>query len=126
MTDTVQPAQISGRYRSFSPSRLASYGLSIPRAVHFCTVWRRASRVSFTHPDQFQFKASLFRTSGLASRLPHSAFVLAVTYNFSEWLALGNLPQSWPANSLSRPASYVCFIWSIVLPTSAPVGLNTH
>jgi len=43
MADTVRPAQKPGHYRSFSPSRPASYGFSIVRAVHFCTVLRRPS-----------------------------------------------------------------------------------
>jgi hypothetical protein len=43
MTDTVRAAQGFGRYRSFSPSSTACYGISRVPAVHFCTVLRRPS-----------------------------------------------------------------------------------
>jgi hypothetical protein len=42
MSDTVRPAQKPSQYRSFSPSRAASYGFSIVRAVHFCTALRKS------------------------------------------------------------------------------------
>jgi hypothetical protein len=64
-------------------------------------------------------QASLPASLSLAETLPHP-------YYFFGLIARGNLAQAWAANSLSRSASYVSFIWSNDLSTSAPVGLNTH
>src|SRR5882762_10210161 len=47
----------------------------------------------------------------------------AATYSVFGLAALGCLTQTWAANSLSRWASYFCFISSSDSRTSAPEGL---
>jgi hypothetical protein len=50
----------------------------------------------------------------------------AATYSVFGLMGLGCWPQTWAANSLSRWASYFCFISSSDSPTNAPEGLNAQ
>ena len=60
----------------------------------------------------------------LAEFVSAMSVITAATYSVFGLLALGCWAHTWAANSLSRWASYFCFISSSDSPTSAPEVLN--